>query len=314
MGKKALIIGSSGQDGTYLADFLHKKGYEVAGVSRTRNKASPPHIKTVRIDISTGLGKLFSFMDEFGPDEIYNLAGIHSYQKTLSDSSSLFLVNSVAPISVMHHLLARGSKARFFQSSSSYMYSGKDAVIDEKTLPNPTSPYGISKLAAHSMARHFRSQGLYACSGILFNHESPLRTEEFVTKKISRAAAQFCLKKREGFLPLGSLDATRDWGFAGDYVEAMWLMLQQKEPDDYVIATGEQRSVREFCQEAFSCVGLGYGKFIKSAPSLVRKDETTFVANPKKAKQKLGWRASMGFKGLVRLMVDAEIKDLEEMP
>ena len=306
--KKALIYGISGQDGPYLSGLLAEKGYLVAGVGRP-GAAWPPVEKRYPADLAGEPEAFLAPLDEFGPDEVYNLAAVSSYAKCKKNPALAFRVNALAPLSILQRIAAMGTKVRFFQASTGYIFEGRQGRVDEKTAPLPISEYAKGKLEAHLAVKQARSKGVFACSGILFNHESPRRGENFVTRKISLGAAKI-KEGMAGELALGNLDAKRDWGFAGDYVEAMWLMLQQKEPDDYVIATGETHSVKEFCEEAFSHVGLDWKAYVKSDPALVRAEGSFPQADAGKARKKLGWKPKVGFKELVRMMVDADIKGL----
>ena len=307
MVKRALIYGISGQDGYYLSKLLSEKGYEVAGASRKGGRAPYAH-KCYAADLA-GKAQDFLFpIDDFSPDEVYNLAGISNPQKAESDKEITDRVNWKAPERILEKISMDGKGVRFFQASSCFMFSGSQR-INEKTQPSPTSAYGRAKLGAHLAVGKHRGEGLYACSGILFNHESPLRPREFVTRKITYAVAEFKLGMRKEPLMLGSLDAVRDWGFAGDYVEAMWLMLQQKEPDDYVIATGESHTVRDFCREAFSHAGLDYRKLVQVSNSLVRASDINISADITRI-IKIGWKPKTGFGQLVHMMVDADIQKM----
>ncbi|HIH30580.1 TPA: GDP-mannose 4,6-dehydratase [Candidatus Micrarchaeota archaeon] len=307
MAKKALIYGITGQDGSYLADLLLKRGYEIAGAANA--DASPnKKAKYFKVDLGGKEEEYIAPISEIAPDEVYYLAGISSHAAIAANPAFAFRVNAVAPIAIMESIEKNYPKARFFHASSAYIFEGREGRVDEKTYPKPIGPYGISKLCAHMMAIHFRKNGLFACNGILFNHESPVRPKEYVTRKITLAAAEIKNGLRKEPLVLGNLDAKRDWGFAGDYVEAMWLMLQQKQPDDYVIATGESHSVREFCEAAFSHLGMDYKKHIKTDSNLVRREEQNLSASTSKASIVLGWRPKVGFKELVHMMVDADMK------
>ena len=310
MAKRALIYGIIGQDGQYLSRLLLEKGYSVAGTSR--NEGSLPGVEKIYSADLAGETEHFLFpLNDFSPDEVYNLAGISSPRVADANPVAALKVNSQAPIAMLGAIAKLGNKARFFQASSAYMFSGQQRV-NEASQPSPAGEYGRSKLQAHLAVAECRKKGAFACSGILFNHESPLRSPDFVTRKISLAAAEFALGKRQGLLSLGSLDARRDWGFAGDYVEAMWLMLQQEKPGDYVIATGEQHSVRDFCKEAFSHAGLDYEKCIVSDPGLMRRPETGVSADIHRAREALGWKPKTSFKQLVHMMVDEDIRILRD--
>ena len=308
MGKRALIYGIFGQDGHYLSKLLSSKGYEVAGVSRKARAGSDGKIYCA--DLAGEPEDFLAPIGDFSPDEIYSLAGISSHREIGENPSLTFRVNAAAPIAMLQKIAGMEKKPRFFNASTAYIFAGRGGTVDEGTALMPCGIYGISKLASHLMAVHFRKQGLFACNGILFNHESPRRSEDFVTRKITAAAAAFKLGRRKEPLALGNLDAQRDWGYAGDYVEAMWLMLQQKEPDDYVIATGESHSVREFCQEAFSHVGLDWEKYVKTDQSLVRPEEAALSADISRARHKLGWKPRVNFKELVSMMVEEDLRRL----
>jgi len=258
-------------------------------------------------DLAGAPEKYTRFITEFSPDEIYNLAAISSHRMITEKPAEAFAVNALAPVAMLSEISKMGKKPRFLQASTAYIFEGMEGKVDEKSVPCPTGTYGISKLASHLMVKHFCSQGLFACNAILFNHESPRRGTDFVTRKITRAAAEFSKGKRSEPLLLGNLDSQRDWGFAGDYVEAMWLMLQQAKPDDYVIATGESHSVHDFCEAAFSHVGLGWKEYVKTDSSLVRKSETRLQASTGKARKELGWAPKVKFKELVHMMVDADM-------
>ena len=307
--KKALVYGISGQDGHYLSGLLLEKGYEVAGAARGERPEGFAG-KFYSVDFAGDLEDVISPLDGFAPDEVYNLAGISNPREADADPALAFKVNSECVKGILSRLQGSLPSARFFQASSAYMF-GKAGKVDERTAPAPTGAYGESKLAAHLAVAKARGEGAYACSGILFNHESPLRTKEFVTRKISLGAAQFSLGMRAEPITLGNLDVRRDWGFAGDYVEAMWLMLQQKEPDDYVIATGESHTVREFCQEAFSHIGMEYEGKVISDPGIARRNEQDVSADSGKIRRALGWKPRMSFKQLVGMMVDADIGRLK---
>jgi GDPmannose 4,6-dehydratase len=307
MPKKALIYGISGQDGHYLSGLLQSKGYAVHGVSQHKPEGAGGAGFTPA-DLA-GEGKAYLLpLGEFAPDEVYFLAGVNSRGKVLESPEAAFRVNALAPIAIMQEMHASLPKAKFFHASSAYIFGARQGKVDEKTAPMPNSIYGITKLSAHLMAQQFRQGGMFACNGILFNHESPLRQPDFVTRKITRAAAAISRGAQKGKLMLGNLDAMRDWGFAGDYVEAMWLMLQQKSPGDYIIATGESHSVREFCAEAFSQAGLDWEKHVKVEKSLVRKGEKSAEADISKARRELGWAPKARFKEVVRMMMDADLE------
>jgi GDPmannose 4,6-dehydratase len=316
--KRALITGITGQDGSYLSDFLLTQGYEVHGMVRrssTENFERIQHLKDrVTLHQADLLDQLsvISILRDVRPVEIYNLAA-QSFVPT--SWVQPVLTGEFTALGVTRMLEAVRlvvPKARFYQASSSEMFGKvQETPQTERTPFWPRSPYGVAKVYGHWITVNYReSYGLFAVSGILFNHESPRRGREFVTRKISHAVASIKLGLQKELL-LGNLDAKRDWGFAGDYVRAMWLMLQQKSPDDFVVATGENHTVREFCQIAFDHVGLPWKKHVKVDPALFRPAEVnTLCGDPGKARRKLGWKPEVSFEALVRMMVDADLKRL----
>ncbi len=320
--KKALITGITGQDGSYLTEFLLDKGYEVHGVIRRSSTFNTdridhlyrdPHDPETRLylhygDLSDGTG-LRHILEKVAPDEVYNL-GAQSHVK-VSFEQPEYTVDIVATgtlrllEAVRDYIKRSGKEVRIYQAGSSEMFGASPPPQNEKTPFYPRSPYAAAKVAAYWYAVNYReAYGMFICNGILFNHESPRRGETFVTRKITRAVGRI----KEGLqqkLYLGNLEARRDWGFAGDYVEAMWLMLQQPEPDDYVIATGESHSVREFLEEAFSYVGLDWRDYVEIDPRYFRPTEVDHLLGDfSKAREKLGWQPRVSFKELVRMMVD----------
>lgn len=318
MTKTALITGITGQDGAYLADFLVKKGYRVSGTFRRTSFINLDRldclgvrnlINLIPMDL-TDQGNIIRVLQEVQPDEVYNLAaqsfvGVSFEQPiTTGEITGLGVTNLLEAIRIVN------PEIKFYQASTSEMFGKAQAVPqNEKTPFYPRSPYAIAKLYAHWMTVNYReAYDMFTCSGILFNHESPLRGLEFVTRKITNTVARIKLGvERE--LRLGNLEAKRDWGYAPEYVEAMWLMLQHDKPDDYVIATGETHSVKEFVEEAFSHVGLDWQDYVVVDPSFYRPAEVEFLmGDPSKAKEKLGWQAKTTFKELVRLMVEADIE------
>jgi GDPmannose 4,6-dehydratase len=317
---KALVTGVTGQDGSYLADFLLERGYEVFGMVRRtstinfdRIRHLQDRIKIVRGDLLDEVS-LISILRENDPDEIYNLAAQSfvptSFEQPVltGEFTGLGVTRLLDAIRIVNHAV------RFYQASSSEMFGKVRETPQRESTPfYPRSPYGAAKVYAHWMTVNYReSYGLFACSGILFNHESPRRGVEFVTHKITRAAARIKLGLASE-LRLGNLDAQRDWGYAPDYVRAMWLMLQQDHPDDYVIATGETHSVREFCQEAFGHLGLDWEKHVVVDPKLYRPAEVDLlVGNYGKAKRVLCWEPSVNFQELVRIMVNADMAALQQ--
>jgi GDPmannose 4,6-dehydratase len=316
--KSALITGITGQDGPYLAEFLLKKGYRVAGTVRRLSTPNMENIKDIVDEIeifSADLldqGSLTDAIKKFQPDEVYNLAA-QSFVKASWDQPVLTgEFTAIGVTRVLEAIRNVNPKIRFYQASSSEMF-GKVTETPQKetTRFHPRSPYGVAKVYGHYITVNYReSYGIFACSGILFNHESPRRGIEFVTRKITNAVARIKLGKQEK-LELGNLEPKRDWGFAGDYVEAMWLMLQQEKPDDYVIATGENHSVKEFVEEAFKAVGIEtWEKYIvaNSAKHTRPAEVDYLIGDATKAKEVLGWTPRTSFKELVRIMVEADLK------
>ena len=320
MSKKAFITGVTGQDGSYLAEWLLGKGYQVYGLVRGLPGAKLSHLDAVLKDPSksfkmfegslTNSGRLTNLLWDLKPDEIYNLAAQSDDEVSISNPEYTGEINGLGPVRLLESLRQTGLPSRFFQASSSEMFGiPLESPQTETTLLRPRSPYGFAKAYAHGMVSYYRDvHKLYAVSGILFNHESPRRGEGFVTRKITLALAEILAGKREK-LKLGNLEAGRDWGYAKDYVGAMWLTLQQAKPDDYVVATGETHSIREFLEEAFSYVKLDYKKYVESDPQLVRLvDVPATKGDSSKARKVLGWKPSVDFRQLVRLMVDADLK------
>lgn len=318
MAKTALITGITGQDGYYLSHLLLEKGYQVVGLvppKRQNNVAKlgsvANQIKIAAVEL-TDSQALQEIVEQQHPDEIYNLAAPSFVPDSWNDPlGTLDLVTGTAT-----RLLAGvrnvGLKTRFYQASSSEMFGEVDrSPQDEQTPFRPKNPYAAAKLHAHwTMIHHRQRYNLFACSGILFNHESPRRPPSFVTRKVSLAAASIKLGLSDS-LEMGSLDAKRDWGYAGDHVEAMWRMLQADEPEEYVIGTGQLHSVRELVEAAFSCVGLDWQRYVVVNPKFFRADEHFhLVANPSKAKSKLGWQPQVSFEQLIEKMV---LNDLERL-
>ena len=319
--KRALITGITGQDGSYLAEFLLEKGYKVFGITRRTSTPNYERIKHIQDKIELIPGDLLdqqsltSAVIISDPDEIYNLAA----QSFVATSwSQPVLTGEFTALGVTRMLEAvRQVKpnAKFYQASSSEMFGKVHETPQKENTPfHPRSPYGVAKVYGHWITINYReSYNLFAVSGILFNHESPRRGLEFVTRKISYGVAKIHLKEADHIV-LGNLDAKRDWGFSGDYVEAIWMMLQQKEPDDYVIATGENHSVAEFAQEAFNVVGIkNWSKYVKTSKELYRPAEVDFlIGDASKAKKVLSWQPKVSFKDLVKMMVEADIKLLKK--
>jgi GDPmannose 4,6-dehydratase len=324
--KKALVTGITGQDGSYLADLLLAKGYEVHGIirrastfntSRIDHLYQDPHVNGVRLflhygDLSDSLN-LTRLIDRVGPDEIYNL-GAQSHVRVSFDIPEYTAdVTGVSTIRILEAIRESRVQARFYQASSSEMFGKVQEVPQTERTPFwPRSPYGVAKVFSFWATVNYReSYGMHASNGILFNHESPRRGETFVTRKITRAVARI-KKGLQKELYLGNMDAKRDWGYAPEYVEGMWRMLQQDQPDDYVLATNETHTVQEFVQVAFSHVGLDWKDFVKYDARYERPAEVDLlIGNPAKAKEKLGWEPKVRFKELAQIMVDADLKSLE---
>jgi GDPmannose 4,6-dehydratase len=309
----ALITGIAGQDGFYLSQLLRSKGYEVYGLDRPgKQPESGLCEQSYELDLSRDpIGEL---LDTIRPDEIYNLAGLSQVAASFEDPVEFALVNGVGAVRLLEAVRRNrdrlGREARVYQASTSEMFGSAGAAPQNESTPfRPRSPYACSKVMAHVATINFREAfGLFACCGILFNHESPRRPERFVTRKITSAAARIKLGSRER-LSLGNVDVRRDWGFAGDYVEAMWLMLQQDRPDDYVIATGETHSVREFGEEVFGYLGLDWASQVTTDPALLRPTDIECVCgDASKAERELGWRPRMTFRELARMMADHDLR------
>jgi len=314
--KTALITGITGQDGSYLAELLLEKGYRVIGIVR-RSSTTPyerighlvDRIELVSADLldQTSLTDAFA---EFDVDEIYNLAAQSFVQTSWTQPVLTGEFTALGVTRMLEAMKKAAPKARFYQASSSEMFGKVVEVPQKEDTPfYPRSPYGVAKVYGHWITVNYReSFGLYAVSGILFNHESPRRGLEFVTRKVTDAVARIKLGLATE-VKLGNLDSRRDWGFAGDYVDAMWRMLQQDDPDDYVIGTGHTCSVRDLCEAAFSHVGLDYQQYVKQDPKFFRPAEVDLlVADPSKASEKLGWQPKVTFKQLVEMMVDADLE------
>ena len=318
MSKRALITGITGQDGSYLAELLLEKGYEVVGAVR---RASAPNywriehlLSRVRLAPADLLDQLslLRLIDEVRPHELYNLAAMSFVPASWDQPLLTGDFNSMGVTRVLEAIRQVDTSIKLYQASSSEMYGKVREVPQSELTPfYPRSPYGVSKVFAHYITVNYReSYDLFACSGILFNHESPRRGLEFVTRKVSDGVARIKLGLADS-LSLGNLDAQRDWGFAGDYVRGMWMMLQQDRPDDYVIATGESHSVRELVEIAFGRAGLDWEKHVKTDPRLLRPAEVDhLVGDAAKARHDLGWKPSVDFRGLVSMMVDADVERL----
>jgi GDPmannose 4,6-dehydratase len=312
----AVITGITGQDGSYLADFLLSKEYEVVGMVRRSSTVTFERVKHIQDDISIIQGdlhdqsSLVDVLEQYRPDEVYNLAAQSFVPTSWNQPVLTGEVTALGVTRILEAIRLVNPKARFYQASSSEMFGKVREVPQQETTPfYPRSPYGVAKVYGHWITVNYReSYDLFACSGILFNHESPRRGLEFVTRKITYGVARIKLGLAKE-LRLGNLDSRRDWGFAGDYVEGMWLMLQQDKPDDYVLGTGVTHSVREFCEAAFGSVGLDYQNYVVQDPRFYRPAEVDLlVSNPQKARKKLGWSPRVDFEELVRLMVEADLK------
>lgn len=322
--KKALITGITGQDGSYLAELLLEKGYEVHGIIRRSSSFNTGRIEHLYQDFHVNDARVFlhygdladssalsRLLEKIQPDEIYNLAAQSHVRVSFDIPEYTADVVALGTIRILDAIKETEIKTKFYQASTSELY-GKvvETPQTEKTPFYPRSPYACAKLYSYWITVNYReSYDMYACNGILFNHESPRRGETFVTKKITHAIARI-LKKEQDKLYLGNLDAKRDWGYAKDYVEAMWLMLQQDKAEDYVIATGETHSVREFLDEAFGLVGLDWKKYVEIDPRYYRPAEVDLLlGNPAKAKEKLGWKPKTTFKELVKIMLEYDLNN-----
>jgi GDPmannose 4,6-dehydratase len=320
--KRAIIMGITGQDGSYLAELLLEKGYDVVGVIR---RASTPNLWRIehlldRIELRPAdlLDQLsiIRLVEAVKPDEFYNLAAMSFVPASWDQPMLTGEFNAQGVTRVLEAVRQVDSRIRLYQASSSEMFGKVREVPQTELTPfYPRSPYGVSKVFGHYITVNYReSYGLFACSGILFNHESPRRGLEFVTRKVSHGVARIKLGLSDS-LALGNLDAHRDWGFAGDYVRAMWLMLQQQEADDYVVATGVSHSVKELVEIAFAHARLDWQKYVRLDPGLLRPAEVEhLIGDPSKARQKLGWEPTVDFEQLVRMMVDADVERLALEP
>ncbi len=328
MSKRALITGITGQDGSHLAELLLSKGYEVYGIIRRSSSFNTgridhiyqdPHQQPSRLRLLYGdlndASSLNKILRDCRPDEIYNL-GAQSHVRVSFDIPEYTAeIGALGTLRLLEAIRETGlHKTRFYQASSSELFGKAQEIPQRETTPfHPRSPYAVAKLYAYWITVNYReSYGLFACNGILFNHEGPRRGETFVTRKITRAAASIKLGLQDK-LYLGNLEAKRDWGYAPEYCRAMWLMLQQEEPDDYVIATGETHSVREFLEEAFGYLDLDWHPYVEIDPRYFRPAEVDIlVGDASKARRKLGWEPKVTFKELVRIMVDADLADLKK--
>jgi len=319
--KKALITGITGQDGAYLAKFLLDRGYEVYGTYRRLSTPNFWRLQYLNIFEKINLipadlldsASIFEAIKISKPDEIYNLAAQSFVGASFEQPVATGEITGLGVIRILEAIREIDPQIRFYQASTSELYGGKNLrPQNEETSFQPASPYAAAKLYGYWITKIYREgYGIFACNGILFNHESPLRGLEFVTRKISNAVAKIALGV-EKELPLGNIEARRDWGFAPEYVESMWLMLQQKKPDDYVIATGETHSVKEFVQEAFKFVGLDWQDYVKIDKRFFRPLDVNYLqGDPTKAKKKLGWKPKVKFRELIKIMVKEDLQRWE---
>lgn len=320
--KRALITGITGQDGSYLAELLLRKKYEVHGVirrsssfntSRIDHIYQDPHDKDVALHLHYGdvtdSNTMYKLLEDIKPDEIYNLAAQSHVRVSFDLPEYTMSTVGLGAVRILEAIKDLKLKTKFYQASSSEMYGNAPAPQNEKTPFEPRSPYAIAKLTAHHTTQNYReAYGIFAVSGILFNHESPRRGETFLTRKVTMAVANI-LAGNQDKLFLGNLDAKRDWGYAPEYVQAMWLMMQQKKADDYVVATGETHSVQEFVETAFELAGLNWKRYVKIDPRFYRPSEVNeLLGDARKAKKVLGWSPKVKFAELVRIMLNSDLK------
>lgn len=323
MAKRALITGITGQDGGHLAKFLHEKGYEIFAIirgqhnpKRRQTEEEFPYVTLIEADL-LDTSSLVRAVEQSQPDEVYNLAAISHVGYSFKNPQLVADVTGKGVLNILEAIRLAGfeKKARFYQASTSEMYGGleynrPEKGYNEESTFHPRSPYGVAKLYGYWITKNYReSYGMHASNGILFNHEGERRGVEFVTRKITNAVARIKLGKQD-YIELGDLWPKRDWGYAGDYVEGMWLMLQQDEPDDYVLATGETYSIEDFLTVAFKEIGIDDWKpYVKQNPAFMRPAEVDLLlGDPTKAEQKLGWKRKVDFPGLVKLMVEHDLK------
>lgn len=317
----AVIIGIAGQDGSYLAEFLLTKGYRVIGTTppgepeSLENLGSAAGLVEIAVTDLMNQENLVGVVDAYKPDEIYNFASQSHLLRSLDDPVATGEISGLGVTRILEAIRLKSPSTRFFQASSSEMFGRQPQEVPqtEETPFTPWNTYAAAKVYAHWVVSSYRrNHGLFACSGILYNHESPRRRPEFVTRKITRGAASIKMGLTRK-LRLGNLDARRDWGFAGDFVRGMWLMLQQEAPDDFILATGETHTVRDLCEAAFSCVELDYRDHVVQEPADFRPAEAALlVGDPGKSRRVLGWEPTVSFQELVRLMVDADLESLRE--
>jgi GDPmannose 4,6-dehydratase len=318
--KKALITGITGQDGSYLAEFLLSKGYEVVGMVRRSSTVTFERIQHIQNDITITQGdlhdqsSLVDIIEQHQPNEVYNLAAQSFVPTSFSQPVLTGEVTGMGVTKLLEAIRQVNPETRFYQASTSEMFGKVNEIPQrETTLFHPRSPYGVAKVYAHWITINYReSYQMYAVSGILFNHESPRRGLEFVTRKITNSVARIKLGLAHE-LRLGNLEARRDWGFAGDYVEAMWRMLQCEVPEDFVIGTGTTHSVREFCEVAFGCVGLDYRDYVVQDPLFYRPAEVDLlISDPSKAQRVLDWQPRVSFEELIHMMVEADVRRVRQ--
>jgi len=318
--KTALITGVNGQDGSYLADLLLSKKYKVIGLLRYTASNDDGKLANIRHNLDnpnfiletgdvTDMSAIWRLIEKYHPNEIYNLAAQSHVGESYRSPISTAQIDAFGPLNILEAIRCTDKSIRFYQASTSEMYGDTPGPQNEETLFSPISPYACAKVFAHNLTATYRkSYDMFACSGILFNHESPRRGEHFVTRKITKAAANILAGKQDR-LELGRIDTKRDWGFAGDYVEAMWLMLQNNEPRDYVIGTGQTNTVKDFVNEVFSLAGLDPEKQMLSTEALYRPHDVAFLlADPTKAESELGWKRKVDFKQLAKMMFEHDLK------
>ncbi|NQW21526.1 MAG: GDP-mannose 4,6-dehydratase [Chloroflexi bacterium] len=319
--KKALITGVSGQDGSYLAELLLEKDYEVWGVVRRSSSFNTARIDHLRDDFHNGQltlvygnladgGRMSSIVNEFEPDEVYNLGAQSHVRVSFDEPEYSANVNALGTLRLLEAVRHMKNPAKFYQASSSEMFGKVAEIPQSETTPfHPRSPYAVAKVYSHWQTLNYReAYDMFGCSGILFNHESPRRGESFVTRKITRGATRIKLGLQDKLF-LGNLDSKRDWGYAKEYVEAMWMMLQQDKPDDYVIATGETHSIREFLDTVFESLDMDWNDHVEIDPLYFRPAEVdVLLGDPSKAKEQLGWGAKTTFSDLVKLMTEADME------
>lgn len=311
--KKALIFGINGQDGSYLAEFLLGNGYRVAGVVRRGSRLDNldgviGDVVIERMD-EADPSSVGALLEKHRPDEVYNLAAQSHVGQSWDRLAETVQAGVILPVRIMEALHKAGGGGGFFQASTAALFGRPgEAVQTEATALYPRDPYGIAKYVPHRLAAAYRERfGYRFCSGILYNHESPRRPSSFVTRKITRAAARIKLGRESG-VTLGSLDSVRDWGYAPDYVKGMWMMLQPERVDDYILATGKGRTVREFAETAFRLAGLDWREYVRVDGALARGDEGVLVGDPSRINRELGWYAETGFEEMVGIMIDADMR------